>query len=311
MEYFDKNIEDLNITKPLGLTIGNFDGVHLGHQQILKRLKIFSKKRNLFTGLLSFNPHPISYFKKDKGFLIDSSDTKLDLLNKIGLDFFISIKFDKNFSNYSYEDFEQKVLLKCINLKLLFSGLDFRYGKNRKGDINSLKKFSKKNNIDLLTFDDFLEVNSSNKISSSMIRNLIKEGNVLRANILLGRPFEVSGKVIKGDQRGRTIGIPTANILYNKNQVELSEGVYSVKVLLNNKQFEGISNYGMRPTFNKKTPLLETHLFNFNKNIYGQEIKVKFVAKIRDEIKFNNVEDLLKQIPLDISKAKEILNNGN
>ena len=311
MEYFDKNIEDLNITKPLGLTIGNFDGVHLGHQQILKRLKIFSKKRNLFTGLLSFNPHPISYFKKDKGFLIDSSDTKLDLLNKIGLDFFISIKFDKNFSNYSYEDFEQKVLLKCINLKLLFSGLDFRYGKNRKGDINSLKKFSKKNNIDLLTFDDFLEVNSSNKISSSMIRNLIKEGNVLRANILLGRPFEVSGKVIKGDQRGRTIGIPTANILYNKNQVELSEGVYSVKVLLNNKQFEGISNYGIRPTFNKKTPLLETHLFNFNKNIYGQEIKVKFVAKIRDEIKFNNVEDLLKQIPLDISKAKEILNNGN
>ena len=98
---------------------------------------------------------------------------------------------------------------------------------------------------------------------------------------------------------------------YNKNQVELSEGVYSVKVLLNNKQFEGISNYGMRPTFNKKTPLLETHLFNFNKNIYGQEIKVKFVAKIRDEIKFNNVEDLLKQIPLDINKAKEILNNGN
>ena len=142
MKYIYSKVNDLNITQPLGISIGNFDGLHLGHQKLLQDLIILSKKTNLLSCLISFNPHPISYFKKDKNFLIDLEPTKIKLLEKIGLDFYISIAFDKSVANYNNSEFENLVLSKCLNTKLILSGLDFKYGKNRTGNISTLKNFS-------------------------------------------------------------------------------------------------------------------------------------------------------------------------
>ncbi|MDA1283923.1 MAG: riboflavin biosynthesis protein RibF [Proteobacteria bacterium] len=311
MLYIHSNVQNLHITKPLGITIGNFDGLHLGHQKLLLNLIKFTKKRNFSSCLISFNPHPIAYFKKDKNFLIDLEQTKIELLEKMGLDFYVSIIFEEQISNFTNEEFESRVLSSCLNTKLILSGLDFKYGKNRSGNISTLKNFSLKNDIDFHTEEEVIAENFPNKISSTTIRNLIREGNVQLANKMLGRKFEIIGTVIKGDQRGRTIGVPTANLQYNDLQVELSKGVYAVRVILNNEIYSGISNYGIRPTFNQNIPLVEVHIFDFNDDIYDKEIKVQFQEKIREEIKFEGIEELLKQIKTDISMARDILKNGN
>lgn len=311
MQYIHSNVQDLHITKPLGITIGNFDGLHLGHQKLLSNLIEFSKKLNFSSCLISFNPHPIAYFKKDKNFLINLEQTKIELLKKIGLDFYVSIIFDEQIANFTNEEFESKVLLSCLNTKLILSGLDFKYGKNRSGNITTLKKFSLKNNIDFNTEEEMVAENFPSKISSTTIRNLIRAGNVQLASKMLGRKFEFIGTIIKGDRRGRTIGVPTANLQYNNFQVELSKGVYAVKVILEDQIYNGIANYGIRPTFNQIIPLIEVHIFDFNKDIYGKKIKVQFKEKIREEIKFDGIEELLKQIKKDISMAREILHNGN
>ena len=311
MQYIHSKIQDLNIIKSLGVTIGNFDGLHLGHRKLLSNLIKISKNNNISSCLISFNPHPITYFKKDKNFLINLEQTKIELLKKIGLDFYVSIIFDEQIANFTNEEFESKVLLSCLNTKLILSGLDFKYGKNRYGNITTLKKFSLKNNIDFNTEEEMVAENFPSKISSTTIRNLIRAGNVQLASKMLGRKFEFIGTIIKGDRRGRTIGVPTANLQYNNFQVELSKGVYAVKVILEDQIYNGIANYGIRPTFNQIIPLIEVHIFDFNKDIYGKKIKVQFKEKIREEIKFDGIEELLKQIKKDISMAREILHNGN
>ena len=311
MQYIHSKIQDLNIIKPLGVTIGNFDGLHLGHRKLLSNLIKISKNNNISSCLISFNPHPITYFKKDKNFLINLEQTKIELLKKIGLDFYVSIIFDEQIANFTNEEFESKVLLSCLNTKLILSGLDFKYGKNRSGNITTSKKFSLKNNIDFNTEEEMVAENFPSKISSTTIRNLIRAGNVQLASKMLGRKFEFIGTIIKGDRRGRTIGVPTANLQYNNFQVELSKGVYAVKVILEDQIYNGIANYGIRPTFNQIIPLIEVHIFDFNKDIYGKKIKVQFKEKIREEIKFDGIEELLKQIKKDISMAREILHNGN
>ncbi len=311
MQYIHSKIQDLNIIKSLGVTIGNFDGLHLGHRKLLSNLIKISKNNNISSCLISFNPHPITYFKKDKNFLINLEQTKIELLKKIGLDFYVSIIFDEQIANFTNEEFESKVLLSCLNTKLILSGLDFKYGKNRSGNITTLKKFSLKNNIDFNTEEEMVAENFPSKISSTTIRNLIRAGNVQLASKMLGRKFEFIGTIIKGDRRGRTIGVPTANLQYNNFQVELSKGVYAVKVILEDQIYNGIANYGIRPTFNQIIPLIEVHIFDFNKDIYGKKIKVQFKEKIREEIKFDGIEELLKQIKKDISMAREILHNGN
>ena len=311
MKYVYSKVNDLNISQPLAVSIGNFDGLHIGHQNLLQNLVAISKNKKFLSCLVSFNPHPISYFKKDKNFLIDVEQTKIELLEKIGLDFYVSIIFDKTIANLTSNEFENTVLSKCLNTKLILSGLDFKYGSGRSGNITTLKNFSDKNNIDFNTAEVVLDKKLSNKISSSTIRGMIREGDVKSASQMLGREFEVRGTIIQGDQRGRTIGVPTANIKYNDLQVELKKGVYAVNVTYNNKKYRAIANYGIRPTFNKITPLLEVHILDFNQDIYNQEITVSFNQMIREEFKFDGIEQLLKQIKTDISMAREILNHGN
>jgi riboflavin kinase/FMN adenylyltransferase len=190
-------------------------------------------------------------------------------------------------------------------------GKDFRYGNQRKGNLETLRSLCNASNIKLEELQLLSDNSSDEKISSSKIRQLLKNGEIDKANEYLIEKFSITGQVIKGDQRGRTIGIPTANLEFPENIIKIPHGVYAVQIKLFNNMHCGIVNFGMRPTFNKQNSILEAHIFDYEEDIYGEEIEVLFFNKIRDEQKFNGIKELLNQITLDITVAKKILNYGN
>ena len=311
MEYIDISLEKLNIQDELFLTIGNFDGVHKGHNDILNNLRSKAKSSNVKTAILSFNPHPKVYFNNEKNFLINSREKKISILQKLKIDYLIDLKFDQNLTKMSFQEFEQSILLEKLNIKKIFLGKDFRYGNQRKGNLDTLKSLCDSSNINLEEIELLKDRNSEEKISSSKIRNLLQNGKIENANNLLIEKFSISGRVIEGDKRGRTIGIPTANLEYPNDIIKIPYGVYSAQIKILDQIHHGIVNFGMRPTFNKQTSVLEAYIFDFEEDIYGNEIEVVFFSKIRDEQKFNGIKELLKQITLDITVAKKFLNYGN
>ena len=311
MEYKDISLEKLNIQDELFLTIGNFDGVHKGHNDILNNLRSKAKSSNVKTAILSFNPHPKVYFNNEKNFLINSREKKISILQKLKIDYLIDLKFDQNLTKMSFQEFEQSILLEKLNIKKIFLGKDFRYGNQRKGNLDTLKSLCDSSNINLEEIELLKDRNSEEKISSSKIRNLLQNGKIENANNLLIEKFSISGRVIEGDKRGRTIGIPTANLEYPNDIIKIPYGVYSAQIKILDQIHHGIVNFGMRPTFNKQTSVLEAYIFDFEEDIYGNEIEVVFFSKIRDEQKFNGIKELLKQITLDITVAKKFLNYGN
>ena len=311
MRYINSSFEEINFDEKLCLTIGNFDGIHIGHREIIKNLIQKTKISKLKSAILSFTPHPKIYFKKQNNFMINSQLKKKEILESLGLDYLIDLHFNEKFTQLNYLEFEDKILLGKLNVKRIFIGKDFKYGNQRKGNISSLKIFCDKNKIQLNEIDLIVDNQTSNKISSSEIRENLKSGNIELANQDLKRIFSISGKVIKGDQRGRTIGIPTANIEYPLNTIIIPYGVYAVETKIDGNTYFGIVNFGMRPTFNKEKPIVEAYLFDFDNNIYDKNIELFFYKQIRQEKKFNGIKELLNQINLDIAEAKKILNYGN
>ena len=286
------------------LAIGNFDGVHLGHQELLKKAYIFSRKVKKKFGILTFDPLPKDFFNKTDNKILNIED-KIDTLKKFSADFFIKQKFNRNFSKISRDNFVKRILLKKLSVHSIFVGKDFRFGFKREGNIFFLKKFSKNNNfkIFIINFKKF----NNYKISSSKIRTLIQTGKVNLANKIMGRPWSISGRVIQGKKYGRRIGFPTANIKIF-NQINPLFGVYSVKIIFNKKTYKGIANFGVRPTFGSSSPVLEVNVFGKNHNFYNKNIRVLFIDFIRKEKKFKNSAMLVKQIKKDIKVAKISLN---
>ena len=286
------------------LAIGNFDGVHLGHQELLKKAYIFSRKVKKKFGILTFDPLPKDFFNKTDNRILNIED-KIDTVKKFRADFFIKQKFNRNFSKISHDNFVKTILLKKLSVHSIFVGKDFRFGFKREGNIFFLKKFSKNNNfkIFIINFKKF----NNHKISSSKIRSLIQAGKVSLVNKVMGRPWTVLGKVIKGKKFGRRIGFPTANIKI-LNQIKPLFGVYSVKIIFNKKTYKGIANFGVRPTFGSSNPILEVNVFGKNNNFYNKNIKVLFIDFIRKEKKFINSAMLVNQIKKDIKVAKISLN---
>ena len=311
MKHIRTSFINLELNDPIVLTIGNFDGIHQGHIEILNSLKKEAKNLNSKTAILSFDPHPKVYFNNAKNFLINSNSKKINLLQDLAIDYLIELKFDEDLLNLSFSEFEQSILVQKMNIKKLFLGKDFRYGNQRKGNIQTIKKLCDQENILFTEVDLITDKNSKSKISSSQIRQFIKDGDIHLANDAIFSKFGISSKVITGDQRGRTIGIPTANLEFPKDIISPPYGVYAVTIKIDEKTYYGIANYGVRPTFNKDSPILEVHIFDFNKNIYEEEIEVIFHYKIRGEKKFDGIKELLNQISLDINVAKEKLNYGN
>jgi len=284
--------------------IGNFDGLHLGHQKLFKLAQSYKKKYNLKIGVINFDPIPKMFFNKNlKNFRLSNIEQKIKLLSKFKVDFVITKKFDKKFSKINALNFIIQILKKKLNTKFIFVSNNFRFGNQREGNVSLLIENEKTYNYKVVKP---LPLTKNKKIvSSSLIRNLLENGFLEKANKLLGRNWTIEGIVQKGRQVGKKIGFPTCNIDIH-NYVLARPGVYAVKVLRKNntKYLKGIANLGFRPTFNQKKILLEVHLFNFSGNLYNKLLSVEFLKFIRKEKKFKNVNQLKAQIKTDLKIAK-------
>jgi|TARA_B110001452_G_scaffold113962_1_gene94533 riboflavin kinase / FMN adenylyltransferase len=286
------------------ILIGNFDGVHVGHQKLFKLAKNYKKKFNLNIGVLTFEPMPKMFFNKDiKNFRISSLNQKNTILKSLGVDFVITKKFDKKFSKIKSDFFIKEILSKKLEAKYIFVSNNFKFGNKRGGDVNQLIKNEKIYDYRIVKPQPLIL--SKKVISSSYIRTLLEKGNLKKTTKLLGRNWSIEGIVQKGRQQGKKIGFPTCNIDI-KDYVIALPGVYAVKVILknSNKSLKAIANLGYRPTFDQKKILLEVHIFNFSGNLYNKYLSIEFTNFIRKEKKFKNINQLRKQIQSDLKTAK-------
>ena len=287
------------------ILIGNFDGLHTGHQKLFNIAKNYKKKYSLKIGVLTFEPMPKMYFNDNlKNFRISSHRQKINYLNKLNVDFVITKKFDKKFSKIKSITFIKEIIGKKLNPSFIFVSNNFKFGNKREGNVRELIKYEKQYNYKIVKPQPSLV--KKKVISSSLIRKYLQNGKLKDANKLLKRNWSIIGKVQKGKQLGKKIGFPTANIDI-KDYILAKPGVYVVKVQkLNSLNYiRGIANLGYRPTFNGKKVLLEIHLFNFSGNLYNKYLTVEFLKFIRSEKKFKNVDQLKKQIKIDLLIAKK------
>ena len=301
-----KNFDISKKHKESIILIGNFDGVHLGHQKLFRLAQSYKKIYKLSIGVINFDPMPKMFFNKSlKNFRISSIDQKINLLNKLGVDFIITKKFDKPFSKTKSIDFIKVILSKKLKARFLFVSNNFRFGNKREGDVNLLIKNEKNYNYKVVKPKPLIVDNKV--VSSSLIRKLLENGFLEKANKLLNKTWTIESIVQKGRQVGKKIGFPTCN-LDIKDYIFAKPGVYAVRVLKKNssKYIKGIANLGYRPTFNQKKILLEVHLFNFSGNLYNMYLSVDFLKFIRKEKKFKSVNQLRSQIKTDLKIAKNI-----
>ena len=285
------------------IAIGNFDGLHIGHQKVINEARQKAKKFKLPLGVITFEPMPVMFFsKKTKDHRINSIKQKKIQLKKLKLDFLVIIKFNKKFSSLKAEQFIKKIIYKKMKCRYLYVSRNFKFGFKRQGNLKTLKKFEKEFNYKNIITNPYKK--NKKIISSTFIRNKIRSGKINEINKLLNRNWCIEGKVIKGKKRGRKIGFPTCNMTLG-NYVIPKLGVYAVKVNFDNQYKDGIANVGYRPTFKGQSILLETNIFGINKNLYNKVINVSFKKFIRQEKKFKNFEYLKKQIKLDIKQAKK------
>ena len=288
------------------ILIGNFDGLHLGHQKLFKLAKKYKKKYSSKIGVLTFEPMPKMFFNSQlKNFRLSNLNQKIENLSKLNVDFVIIKKFDHKFSKTKSISFIKETLGKRINPKFIFVSNNFKFGNKREGDVKQLIKYEELCKYKIIKPQPLIV--KKKIISSSLIRKYLQNGKLKDANKLLKRNWSIDGKVQKGKQLGKKIGFPTANIDIN-DYVLAKPGVYGVKARKMNESnyITGIANLGYRPTFNGKKILLEVHLFNFSGNLYNKYLRVEFLKFIREEKKFKNVEQLKKQINIDLLIAKKI-----
>lgn len=292
------------------LTIGNFDGVHLGHQAIFKMLAEKARKKNGTSMVLTFQPHPMRVISPEKApRQLTTFKDKVELISAFGIDYLICVNFTKEFSAIEAKDFVKDILVNKIGVKEIFIGSNYLFGKNRKGSPELLKRMGKKYGFKVIIVEE-LKTNGMT-ISSSRIRSLISNGRVEEISRFLGRPYSVDGTVIKGTRRGRNLlHIPTAN-LTTSNELLPNDGVYAVMVNLEGKMFKGAANIGYNPTFKEKRFSFEIHILNFDGDILGKDLRVSFIKRLRDEMRFNNAQELASQMKKDIEAVRGLLRNIN
>ncbi|RMF56513.1 MAG: bifunctional riboflavin kinase/FAD synthetase [Calditrichaeota bacterium] len=297
-------IRDLTHLKPIApgaVTVGTFDGVHLGHQSILQTLKELGKGCDCLTTIVTFEPHPRKVLGKNSGGsieLLTSINEKLALFRALEIDQVVMIRFTKEFASLSAETFVKEILLDRLAVKEMVIGYDHHFGRNREGTLEKLKELGNKWNFDVHQVPPLLI--KGEVVSSSAIRKLLKEGDIEKANRFLGRQYCLVGKVVQGDGRGRKIGFPTANLqVVDPDKLIPARGVYAVDVWYKNQLYKGMMNIGVRPTFDHDPLTLEVHIFNFDNLLYGETLEVRFKKFIRSEQKFKNIEELKKQLEKD------------
>ena len=291
------------------VTIGTFDGIHKGHKTIINRINEIAKKEGLKSVLLTFDPHPrhVLYHDDQELILIHTIEEKIEALSKTGLQNIIVHKFTKEFSRTKSVNFIRDVLVSKLNMKYMVVGFNHHFGKNREGTYDDLLEMSELYDfrIEKIEPQDVDGVT----LSSTKIRNAIKNGDIKKVNSYLCCNFSISGKVVQGNKIGRSIGFPTANIkIDNQWKILPADGVYAVKVYLNNDQYYAMLNIGKRPTIADKRNAIEVYIFDFSADIYGADIKVEFVKRIRDEKRFNDLGSLKSQLKIDAINCKQVFN---
>ena len=301
------NLSNYNSTSKTYITIGTFDGVHVGHQKVLKKLISKATKKNAESLLLTFFPHPRMVLQKDIDIkLINTIDERIELLKKTGLDNLVIYEFDKEFAKLSALEFVRNILVNTLNVSKLFIGYDHHFGKNREGNFEQLEDYG-------CTYD-FSVTEISQKdiddiaVSSTKIRKAISNGEIEKANTYLGYNFMLTGEVVEGKNLGEKIGFPTANI-YIKEDYKLipPTGAYIVKSIIDNKTVYGMMNIGYRPTVSGKNQTIEIHFFDFNENLYGEKIQIEVLKFLREEKRFNSVDNLKTQLKTDKELSLQLI----
>lgn len=302
------SIEEFIPKFKVALTLGTFDGVHIGHQSIIEKLNEVAEKIDGESVLMTFYPHPRHVLRSNnqKLKLLSTIEERSEMLKEYGLKHFIIQEFSKNFSQLRPDNFVKEILVDKLCVKRLIIGYDHHFGRNREGNYEKLLELSKLYSYEVEKINPLNYMGST--VSSTIIRKKINENKFEEVKKLLGRYFSFSGKIIEGKKMGKKIGYPTANIsIENVNKLMPNDGVYAVYIKLNSKDFMGMMNIGYNPTFNASERSVEVHILDFNKDIYGLDVKVSIVEKIREEKKFLSVEDLKKNLDLDKKKVHQLL----
>lgn len=290
-----KTNKTVNENKNLVLSLGFFDGVHIAHSKIITKAKQIAKEKGLKSAVITFEKSPASYFSNKPFYNLITNEKKIDLIDKLGIDYLYILDFE-NFKNISAKDYIENIIIKNFAPDTIITGFNHTFGANKTGNSELLHRYKDFNYIEL----DEIKIDNTT-VSSTNIKNYIQNGNIEKANNMLGRNFSVSGSVIYGNQIARQLGFKTANIIYNKCMIKPKYGVYKGFVNYDGKKYKAIINFGTRPSVDKNLiETLEAHIINFDKDIYGKNIEVEFTSKIRDEIKFHSINELKKQIEKDI-----------
>ena len=289
----------------VAVTVGVFDGVHIGHQTVIQRLISKAKNRDLLAAILIFDPSPVEYFQSSqhKSSLTDRNQ-KITIFERLGLDLMVMVPFSSSIVRQSADEFLQEVLIRQLRAKAVVSGYDWQFGKGRAGNPRFLKSVGERYGVDIeIVAPRYID---GKPVHSTWIRKEVERGNLNLVANLLGRKYAIAGTVIKGDQRGRKIGFPTVNI--NTGELVLPpSGVYAIRANFGDRSFEGVLNMGTRPSFDDQKFQVEAHLFDFNQIVYGQQVEMTLVDKIREERKFSDLDGLTNQIRADIDSARSAL----
>ena len=299
-----QNLHDIDNAPEIGLTIGNFDGVHLGHKQLLQKIKQDCLARKQAFVVVTFVPHPQKILQPEKErFLISSYDQRRKLLSDLGVDYLVEMKFTRDFSTLSPEKFLESFLFCYPKLKNFYLGYDFAFGANKQGGFDLVREICEPRGINVEIQPKF--EHKGEVVSSSLLRDLVNSGKIPETNDFLGRPFHLEGLVVKGEGRGKKIGFPTANVQVSPDLIVPEKGVYVTRTTYKGMTYQSVTNIGNNPTFKDTNHIhIETNLFDFDLDIYGEQLDIQFLQKIRDEKKFPTVNDLINQIRADVEVAR-------
>lgn len=306
-----KAIKDIDIEFDTVVTIGNFDGVHKGHQVLIEKTATYAKARGIKSAVFTFLNHPINYFVPEKVKNIFDEKEKQRLIEGFGIDYLIDIPFDKAMTQISAEQFVVKILKEKVHAKKIVVGHDFTFARNKEGNVNVLKEMGHEYGIEVEIVQP-IKINDI-RVSSTFIRELISEGRVDEIPQYLGTPYVIEGEIIHGKANGRKMGYPTANISLKDQIINPKNGIYATRVIIDGKKYFGATNVGMNPTVNGKDLSIETNILDFDEDIYGKIVRIEFLEKIRDEKKFESLDELRKQLDIDTGFVREkyISNENN